>query len=99
MKTLTREQSYKLRRLAERVARFCKEKYTVKLLHVQPWKNICPGHVEIITRTKDTYERMLRILENVVPGVKLAYERGLGWHYLDKTEYHYGFIGYIIERD
>ena len=98
MNILTREQSHRLRRFAERVAMCCRERYTVKVLHVQPW-TVCAGQVEIIARTKVVYERLMRMVQRIAPELKLAYEHGRGWHYMDKTEYHYGWANYMLERD
>ena len=99
MKILTREQSYKLRRLADRIRKLRQCRLTVKITHIPPYNNVVPGELAITASTKESYKRLLRMVHRVVPDAKLAYEHGRGWHYMDKTEYHYGWANYMLERD
>jgi hypothetical protein len=99
MNTLTREQSYKLRRLTDRIRKLRQCRLTVKVTYVPSYNNVVPGELAITASTKENYERLLRMVHRIVPDVKPAYEHGVGWHYMDKTPYHYGAFSFLIKND
>ena len=85
MKTLTREQSRALKRLAKRIYDIRQAQCTVRVIYVPPYNNVVPGAVTITASTKENYERLLRMVRRIVPEVKMAYEHGVGWHWMDRT--------------
>lgn len=99
MENLTHEQSYKLRKLADRVHKQRQNRCTVKVIYVPPYNNVVPGDVAITANTKENYERLLRMVRRIVPDVKLSYEHGVGWHYMDRTPYHYGAFSFKLTND
>lgn len=95
MKTLTREQSRALKRLAKRIYDIRQAQCTVRVIYVPPYNNVVPGAVTITASTKENYERLLRMVRRIVPEVKMAYEHGVGWHWMDRTPYFHGEFSFM----
>ena len=96
MKTLTREQSRALKRLAKRIYDIRQAQCTVRVIYVPPYNNVVPGAVTITASTKENYERLLRMVRRIVPEVKMAYEHGVGWHWMDRTPYYHGEFTFML---
>lgn len=99
MISITPTQSYRLKRLANRVGILRKCRCTVKITYVPPYNNVVPGEVSITASTKENYERLLRIVRRIVPNIKPQYEHDVGWHYMDRTPYYYGDFSFTLIND
>lgn len=85
-----------LRKMERRIRRFCTEPYTAKMLFV-PCSTYVPGDITITARNAQVYARLVRMVKRIIPEVKIKFEHGYGWHYLDRTEYHSGNFAIIRE--
>ena len=99
MINITPTQSRQLKRFSDRVRKLRQCRLTVKVTYVPSYNNVVPGELAITASTKENYERLLRMVHRIVPDVKPAYEHGVGWHYMDKTPYHYGAFSFLIKND
>lgn len=79
-----------MKRLAMRIWTLRQAQCTVRVIYVPPYNNVVPGTVTITASTKDNYERLLRMVRRIVPDVKMSYEHGCGWHWMDRTPYFHG---------
>ena len=94
--TITRKQELALMRLSARVRKVRMREgneYAVRMLIVPQWRSV-PGTVSITAGSAETYERLVRMVKRLVPEVRLAFEHGTGWHYMDRTPYFYGDFSY-----
>ena len=99
MITLTPTQSKQLKRFAQRIHKLRQSRLTVKASYVPSYNNVVPGEISITASSKENYERLMRMVHRIVSDVKPAYEHGVGWHYMDKTPYHYGAFSFLIKND
>lgn len=94
--TITRKQELALLKLAARVRKVRMHEgneYAVRVLMVPQWRTV-PGTVSLTAGSAELYERLVRVLKRILPDVKLHFEHGTGWHYLDRTPYFYGEFSY-----
>lgn len=99
MISITKTQARQLRRLADRVRKMRQCRLTVRVIYVPSYNNVVPGDLAITASTKKNYERLQRMVHRIVPNVKLAYEHGIGWHYMDRTPYFHGCFSFMPEKD
>lgn len=98
MIAVTKEQKRALLKLAERVRRACLHKYTAKVIFVPPVGHAVPGCVAITASEMEIYQRLLRMVQRIVPGLnKLDVEHGVGWHWLDRTPYYYSEFSFRVK--
>lgn len=95
MVRLSPTQTRALKRLSKRIWTLRQAQCTVRVHYVPPYNNVVPGELTITASTKQNYERLLRMVHRVVPDVKMAYEHGVGWHWMDRTPYFHGEFSFL----
>ena len=94
---VTIEQEKQLRKLSTRLRKFMPP-YTVKLILVPAFGGL-PGGISMTARTWPLYAKLVRIVKRIIPEFEGALkEKGVGWHYLDKTPYYHTEFTYFIKK-
>lgn len=94
---LSPKQERQFKRLAERVKRHCTEPYTVNVSFV-PRHDIIPGNISLLARSSLAFSRLVRMAKRIKPDLKVNMEHGYGWHYLDRTPYHFADFCYFSDH-
>lgn len=92
MEIITQEQYARLKKLKRRLKNKPYELSNTLVFATM----LIPGTMTVIAHKAAVYDKVVRLIKRVLPNVKLEYEHGTGWHYGDRTEYHYGAFTFIV---
>ena len=93
---ITAKQNEALQKMQRRIKASCREPYTVSVTYTPTYKNTAPGEITLLASNSAVFSRLVRMLKRIVPEAKLKVEHGYGWHYLDRTPYHYADVDFLL---